>query len=75
MRPRKPAVTIREQQHGIAMHLPEAAQQVQRRIRQVNEAVRVAFGVADMHPLAVDIDITHLQAQAFFAESQTQARG
>ena len=64
------AVTIWEQQHGVAMQLPEAAQQIQRRLRERNETILVALSIADMNALPVRVDIAHLQTQAF-AESQT----
>lgn len=65
-------MAIGEQQHRIAMHLPEAAQADQRRGRQRYQAVFVALGIANMHPLPRGIDIGHRQTQAF-AEAQSQA--
>ena len=53
------------------MDLPEAAQQLQGRLRQRHEAILVALGIADMHPRAFGIDIAHLQSQAF-AQAQAQ---
>ncbi len=49
----------------MAVHLPEAAQQSQRRIRQGNKAIFIAFGVADMDTPAIGIDIAYLKTQAF----------
>ena len=54
-----------EQQHGVAMHGREAAQEIMRRLRQRNEAIPVAFGVADVHASACRIDIAELQPQPF----------
>ena len=53
------------------MHLPEAAQQLQRDVRQRHQAIPVAFGVADVHAPAWGVDIANLQAQPF-AEAQSQ---
>ncbi len=52
------------------MHLPETTQTLKRSRRQGDQAILTPLGIADMHPLAHPIDITHLQAQAF---AQTQA--
>ncbi len=57
-------VAIGEQQYGIAVHLPETAQQVERCIRQGNETVLVALGIADMDAPANGVNITHLKTQA-----------
>jgi hypothetical protein len=56
----------------VTMELPEAAQQIQRRIRQRHEAILIALGIADMHAAALGIDIAHLQPQAF-TEAQAEA--
>jgi len=72
MRRFESAVAIGKQQHRVAMHLPEAAEAIQRRCRQRHQAVFVAFGIANMRPLPRGIDIGHRQAQAF-AETQPQA--
>ena len=53
------------------MHGPEAAQKLVRRLRQGNEAIPVALGVADVHVPACRIDIPDLQAQPF-AKAQPQ---
>ena len=58
-------VAIREQQHGIAVHLPEAAQQGQRCIRQGNETVFIALGISDMDALTLGVNIAYLKTQAF----------
>ena len=58
------AVAIRKQQHRIAVHLPETAQQIERCRRQGNETVFVAFGIADMDALTVRIDIYRLLSDA-----------
>jgi hypothetical protein len=55
--PLQTAVAIGKEQHRIAMHLPEAAQQIQRRCRQRYETVLVAFRIADMDTLTSGIDI------------------
>ena len=54
------------------MDLPEAAQQLMGRVRQRDEAIPVALGVADVHACACRIDIAHLQSQPF-AQAQSQA--
>ena len=54
------------------MGLPEASQKIERRLRQRDEAIFVAFGVADMHARVRGVDIAQLQAQSF-AQAQTQA--
>jgi len=69
--PLQATMTIREKQHRIAMHLPEAAQHSQRYLRQWDEAVLVALLIADMHALAGRVDIAYLQAQTF-TEAQAQ---
>jgi hypothetical protein len=66
------AVAIGKQQHGVAMDLPEAAQELMGRLRQRHETILVALGVADVHPLTGRIDIPHLKPQPF-AEAQSQA--
>ncbi len=58
------AAAIREQQHGMAMDLPEAAQQVERYIGQGNEAVLIALGIADMDALTMAVNVAHLKTQA-----------
>ena len=65
------ALAIGKQQHRVTMGLPETAQQRQRRLRQRNQTVLIALGIADMHAPALGIDIAHLQAQAF-TESQAK---
>ena len=35
------------------------------RLRQRNEAIPVALGIADMHPPTCGIDISHLKSQSF----------
>ena len=64
-------MAIGKQQHRIAMHLPEAAQAIQCRCRQRHQAIFIALGIANMHPLSRGIYIDHRQAQAF-AKAQTQ---
>jgi hypothetical protein len=58
-------MTIGKQQGRIAMRFPEPAQQLQRRLRQRNEAVFIAFGVADMDALTRRIDVANPKAQSF----------
>ncbi len=53
------------------MHGPEAAQQLQRGIRQGHKTILIALGVADMDTVACGIDISNLQTQAF---AKTQAK-
>ena len=53
------------------MHLPELAQQIQCRSRQRNQAIPIAFGIADVHPPTRAIDIADLQAQPL-AQTQPQ---
>ena len=66
------AVAIREQQHGIAVQLPETAQQIERCIRQGNETVFIALGITDMDALTLRIHIAHFKTQSF-AKAQAQA--
>lgn len=56
------AVAIREQQHGVAMHGPEAAQNLVGGFRQGNETVAVALGIADVHASAPRINIADLKS-------------
>jgi hypothetical protein len=55
------AMAIGEQQHGVTMHRPETAQQIQRRIRQGYKTVFIALGVTNMDALTFCIEVTHLQ--------------
>ena len=70
--PLQTAVAIRKQQHRVAMHVPEALQGLVCRLRQRNETIPVALGIADVHAPACGIDIPHLQSQSF-AQAQGQA--
>jgi len=63
---------VGEQQHGMTMHRPEAAQQIQRPVRQGYKTVFVALGVTYMDALTLCIEIPHLQTQSF-TESQAEA--
>ena len=54
------------------MHVPETAQQLMGGLRQRDQAIPIALGVADMDAPARAIDIADLQAQPF-TESQSQA--
>lgn len=63
------AVAVREQQHRVAMDLPEAAQYPKGGRRQRHEAVYVALRVADMHARTGGIDVARLQPHPF-AEAQ-----
>ena len=63
---------VGEQQHGVTVYRPEAAQKIPRRIRQRNKTVFVALGATDMDALTRCIEIPHFQAQAF-TEPQTEA--
>ncbi len=47
------------------MQLPEAAQQSMSGIGQRDEAVAVAFGVADVDAPAHGVNVSHLQAQVW----------
>ena len=61
-----------EQQYRVAVQLPEAAQHLMGGIGQGDQAIAVAFGVADVDAPARGINISYLQAQAF-AEAQAHA--
>jgi len=50
-------VAVGEQQHRVAMGLPEAPQKIERRLRQRNEAILIALGVADVHARVRGVDI------------------
>ena len=54
------------------MHLPEVSQQLVCGLRQWNEAIPIALGIADMHAPTRRIDIPHLKPQPF-AQAQSQA--
>ena len=56
----------------MTVHLPEPAQQVERGLRQRNETVFIAFGIADVDTLTRRINITDFKTQPF-PEAQTQA--
>ena len=62
-----PARAIGEQQHGVAVGGPEAAQHHKRRLRQRHEAVLVSFGAADMHPVVSGVDVAHPEAHDLVA--------
>lgn len=63
---------LRERQQEIpGRHLPEAAQQNRRRLRQRSQTVFVVLGVADMHALTRGIDIADSKTQA---STETQAK-
>ena len=47
------AMAIGEQQHGVAMHAPETAQQLVCCLRQGYEAIFVALGIADVYAPAL----------------------
>ena len=65
-------MTIGKQQFWIAVGLPESAQDRKGGIRQGDKAVAVAFGVPNMHALAICVDVGQFQVQAF-AQAQTHA--
>ena len=65
-------MAIGEEQFRVTMKLPEAPQGVEGSFRQRNEAIAVAFGIANMHPLTRRIDVANLQRQPL-AKAQTQA--
>jgi hypothetical protein len=71
MRSLQPAMAIGEEQLRVAMHLPEAPQGAERGVRQGNETIPVALGVAYVHPMALRIDVADLQRQSF-AQAQAQ---
>ena len=54
------------------MHEPETAQQLMGGLRQRNQAIPIALGIANVYAPARGIDITDLQAQPF-TESKSQA--
>lgn len=64
-------MAIGEEQFGVAMNLPEAPQGGESGFWQGNEAIPVAFGIANVHPLASRIDVADLQRQPF-AQAQAQ---
>ena len=66
------AVAAGEEQYRVAMHPPEASQQLMGRVWQRNETIPVAFGVADMHAPAWRVDIADPQSQPF-AKTQAHA--
>jgi hypothetical protein len=47
------------------MQLPEASQELMCRLRQRNEAIPIALGIADVHAPACRIDIPYLKSQSF----------
>ena len=72
MRARQAARPVGKQQLRVAMGLPESAQHVKGNIGQGNQPVAVAFGVTNVHTVAISINVTHLQCQAF-AQAQAHA--
>ena len=60
-RARQAAVPIGKQQNGIAVALPETAQELVGGRRQRHQAILVALGVADMHRLARAVDVADRQ--------------
>ena len=64
-------MAIGEEQDGVAMHLPEAAQVLMGRLRQRDEAVLVALGVSHMHAPTRGVDVADFKAQSF---TQAQSR-
>ena len=64
-----------KQQHRVAMHQPEAAQQLVGGLRQRHQAIPIALGVADVHPRANTIDVANLQAQPFTKPQARSCRG
>ena len=71
MRAFQAAMAIGKQQDRVTMDLPESAQQIHGRRRQRDQPILVALGITDMNPLAVGIDVCHLQSQAL-AQAQTE---
>lgn len=71
MRGLQPAMAIGEEQFRVAVNLPELTQGAEGGVRQRDEAIPVAFGIANMHPLARRIDVADLQCQPF-AQAQAQ---
>jgi len=67
------AVSVREQQDGIAMQTPAALQGAARGPGQEYKPIGVAFGDADMHAPTHSIDLIDLQAQAL-AQAWPQTR-
>ena len=55
-------MAIGEKPYGIAMHRPEAAQQIPRDIGQRHKTVFITFGRADMDALALCVKIAHFQS-------------
>ncbi|MBK7565751.1 MAG: hypothetical protein IPI21_16535 [Propionivibrio sp.] len=48
----------------MAIHLPEAAQELMRRLRRRNETVLIALRIADMYAFAAPKNIAHLLSRS-----------
>ena len=59
------ALAIGEEQFRVAVELPELAQGGERRRGQRYQPIAVAFGIADVHPLALGINVAHRERQPF----------
>lgn len=65
----------REQEGGMAMGLPELAEQFQGALGQGHVAIAIAFAATDVEEHALRIDVAHLQAQAFAQPESTGVDG
>ena len=69
------AVAIGKQQHGIAVALPETAQESVGGRRQRHQAILVALGIADRRTRACTVDVGNGQPQPFAkAQAETVER-
>ena len=66
------AMAVGKQKLRIMVGLPESAQDIQSGLWQRDKAIPIAFGVANMHPVAHRINVGHPQGQAF-REAQAHA--
>ena len=69
------AFAIEKKQYRIAMHRPKATEYSHCGVRQRHQAILIALGIADMHPLTLSIDITDLEAQSFTETQAEDCRG
>jgi hypothetical protein len=68
--PAQAAMAIGKQQLRVVVGLPESAQDAQGDLGQWHKAVPIAFGVANVDPVAHGIDVGNLKGQSF---AQTKA--
>ena len=70
--PGQAAQAVGEEEFGVAVGLPEPAQDFQRGLWQGHESVAIAFGVANKHTVAHSVNIPDSQSQTF-AQAQAHA--